>query len=348
MDKTKKINIVVPAAGLSSRFPGMKPKYLLYDYEHTLMLRKALAPYFNYSITIGILKEHDEKYYASDFIRHEFGDNIEIIVLDNMTDGPADTVYQILKKSKTIDLDSQILIKDCDSFFEHEITDGNYVCIANLHDYKTLNNPSSKSFIISNDQGIISSINEKTVVSEKFCVGGYKFESAKLYIEIFETIQITKEVYVSDVIQKCLFKKQIILEKQVNNYVDVGTASEWFKYNDKPVIFCDIDGTIIKAQGRVGKNNYQDVPTPLENNVNLLLKLQKNGSQIIFTTSRTSDVDDHTKKILDNLGFKNYTLISGLPNSKRILINDFNKANPYPRAIAINIQRDTDELDNYL
>jgi hypothetical protein len=41
-------------------------------------------------------------------------------------------------------------------------------------------------------------------------------------------------------------------------------------------------------------------------------------------------------------------LIIGLQNSRRILINDFNKANPYPRAFAINIHRDKDELGDFL
>lgn len=38
----------------------------------------------------------------------------------------------------------------------------------------------------------------------------------------------------------------------------------------------------------------------------------------------------------------------GLKNCKRILINDYNEANPYPRAIAINIKRDEDNIKDYL
>jgi len=37
-----------------------------------------------------------------------------------------------------------------------------------------------------------------------------------------------------------------------------------------------------------------------------------------------------------------------LQNAKRILINDFNVANPFPRAEAINIERNSDTLDFYL
>ena len=52
--------------------------------------------------------------------------------------------------------------------------------------------------------------------------------------------------------------------------------------------------------------------------------------------------------MLKNLGFKDYQLISGLNNSARVLINDFNQFNPYPRAIAINIERNTEQLTNFL
>mgnify|MGYP003675033930 CR=1 FL=1 len=48
------------------------------------------------------------------------------------------------------------------------------------------------------------------------------------------------------------------------------------------------------------------------------------------------------------LGFVEYTLLMNLPNTKRILINDYNNANPYPRAQAINLKRDSDNLTDFL
>lgn len=342
-----KVNIIVPAAGLSSRFPDMKPKYLLYDFDHKLMLQRALTPYANYNIVIGILREHDEKYHASKFIKHEFGDSVQIVILDTLTKGPADTVYQIIKKSN-IDLTDGILVKDCDNFFDHTISDGNYVCVSNISEHEILKKLAAKSFIIYNDQDIVTDIIEKKVVSDTFCVGGYKFERAALFVEMFEKIRSTKEVFVSDVIQQCMINHHVFTKKSVTNYVDVGTAEDWFEYNDKPVIFCDIDGTLIINQSRVGTNSYLDDAVPLQNNVNRLLKLQEDGSQFIFTTARPKSFTDQTKKLLDTLGFVNYDLLMGLQNSKRILINDFNKSNPYPRAIAINIKRDSDNLSDFI
>jgi len=68
----------------------------------------------------------------------------------------------------------------------------------------------------------------------------------------------------------------------------------------------------------------------------------------VFTTARDESTDYFTRNTLDNLGFKNYRLLSGLPNADRLLINDYAKTNPFPRAVAINLNRDTDDLENFL
>jgi len=189
---------------------------------------------------------------------------------------------------------------------------------------------------------------EKEVVSDTFCVGGYKFSSAMMFKKEFESLTSDRELFVSDVIGRCISDLQMFTEKLVTNYVDVGTAQDWFEHNDKPVIFCDIDGTIIKAQGRVGENSYDKEVVPLVNNIKRLLELQANGAQFIFTTARENDQTSKTREVLYSLGFKSFNLLCGLQNSKRILINDYNNANPYPRAEAINLKRDSDNLTDFL
>ena len=75
----------------------------------------------------------------------------------------------------------------------------------------------------------------------------------------------------------------------VTNYVDVGTAEDWFEYNDRPVIFCDIDGTLIKAQP---KAMYHEAPEALEENVKTLLKYQDKGSQFALPDWSTKQAQD--------------------------------------------------------
>ena len=87
---------------------------------------------------------------------------------------------------------------------------------------------------------------------------------------------------------------------------------------------------------------------PLANNLQKIKDMADNGCLIIFTTARPKNLYDNIYQMLKNLGFKDFQLIAGLPNTKRILINDYNEANPFPRAIAVNIKRDTDNLKDYL
>jgi bifunctional N-acetylglucosamine-1-phosphate-uridyltransferase/glucosamine-1-phosphate-acetyltransferase GlmU-like protein len=206
------MEIIVPAAGLSTRFPNMRPKFILTDFSGKSMLERAIEPFLGkYKITVGILQEHDVEFGIRDCFKSQFGNNVNLVVLKQRTNGPADTVYQIIKQSNIFG-NQEILVKDCDSFFDHAVTSGNYVCISKISEHEVLKRLSAKSFIVSNDQGIITNIIEKQVVSDKFCVGGYKFESAKLFCDVFEKLKNKNigEIFVSHVIEDCLYNNIII------------------------------------------------------------------------------------------------------------------------------------------
>lgn len=345
------MEVIVPAAGLSTRFPNVKPKYLHFGYDNKMMLVKAVEPYIGkYNITVVILKEHVEKYNAYDFVKNELPE-ATIVVVDEPTRGPAETVVVALENILLMrdDIDFQFLVKDCDSFFNHIPMDTNYVCVSNIASHETLNKLASKSFVKYNDQNIITDIIEKQVVSDSFCVGGYKFGSAEHYMRTYDKLKNrTGELFVSHIIQDMLENGKLFNKVEVTNYTDVGTADDWHRYNDMPVIFCDVDGTLIKAQSRYGKYTYNDEPIVLEENVKRIREYHEKGCQIIFTTARPSEYHEQTTAMLRKLGFDNIALISGLYNARRVLINDYNTSNPYPRAEAINIYRDHDNLKDFL
>lgn len=223
-----RMKIIMPAAGLSTRFPNMKPKYSLTDSLGKMMVENALSPYLGkYPIILGLLQENEIKFPVCEYIKDTYGDQISIVMLKERTKGPADTVYQILKAANTND--TEILIKDCDSFFNHEYQTGNYICVSDIKDHKVLRRLSEKSFVVLNNQGIVSDIIEKEVISNKFCVGGYKFESSDKFVSVFEqlTNQNIKEIFVSHIIQQCLNTGVLFKESTVQQYHDVGTANEW-------------------------------------------------------------------------------------------------------------------------
>lgn len=347
------MEVIVPAAGLSTRFPNVKPKYLHFGYDNKMMLVKAVEPYIGkHDITVVILQEHVEKYNALEFVRNELPEAF-VVVVDKPTSGPAETVKialgDIMLAKDEEYKDFSFLVKDCDSFFDHEPLPTNYVCVSNISSHETLNKLASKSFVKYNDQNIITDIIEKQVVSDSFCVGGYKFGSAEHYLRTYKKLKSRDgELFVSHIIQDMLESGTLFNKVEVTQYVDVGTAADWHKYNDMPVLFCDIDGTLIKAQSRYGKYTYNDLPVVLEENVKRIREYHDKGCQIFFTTARPHTYREQTDKLIRGLGFTNFQLITNLHNARRVLINDYNSSNPYPRAEAINIYRDHDNLKDFL
>lgn len=336
------MEIIVPAAGLSTRFPGTRPKYLLYDYSGELMLKRALAPFLGkFNITIGILHQHAIQYDAVKIIDREIG-NVKIVILNEPTKGPAETVYKILERFED---DVEFLVKDCDNFFNIEYATGNIVYSSNIKYHETLRKLSSKSFVTLNSQGVILDIVEKEIVSNHFCIGAYKFDSSKAYKNAYENISenISKEIYVSHVISYLINNNHVFINHDVEEFVDVGTLEDWNKHNYKPTIFCDIDGTLVKSMHRPYDGEYE----VLEKNYKVIKSEYDRGCQIIFTTARPLSAQEVTMMMLRQLGFtNNCKLIMDLHNAPRILINDYHATNRYPSAISYNVKRDGDDLSD--
>lgn len=332
------MEIIMPCAGLSTRFPNMRPKYLLSDYSSRLMIESAVKNYIGkYRVTIAVLREHDEKFEAVIKLRKAFGDQVDICIIDEPTRGPADTVYQTIKASARIDENTPILIKDCDGFYDADVLDGNRIYYSRLSTNPDIRNAGAKSYIRTNNQDNVTAIVEKSIASDMFCVGGYQFASARNFVDAFESLRdTTHEIFVSDIIDTMInTSHDVFTASEVSNFIDVGTADEWFKYNDKPTYFCDIDGTIVKS-----KTIYDDQYEPIEQNVKTLLKELHRGCKIVFCTARPSQYEGVTRSMLDNLGFVGCDLIVGIHHSRRVLINDYARTNPFPSAVAINIKRD--------
>jgi hypothetical protein len=344
------MEIIILAAGRSLRYSEERPKYTLYDYKGHMMLETIIKKYIkNYVVNIVLSAENEKKFSIKNILKKNYPNKkLKIIILKKSTNGPAASAFQALKKIN-FKSDKEILIRDCDSFFDHKNLPGNYVCCFNVIDYmKTQNgNIKNKSYLKLNKFNNISQIVEKKIISNIFSIGGYKFRSHKIYMKFFKNLKniVNREIYISDVIQAAIIDGEIFNSNFASNFLDLGTIQEWNEYNNKPVIFCDIDGTIIKSQK---KNEYTVKSSPLNDNVIAINRMINKGSQIIFVTSRAKKNKNITTKMLRKIGFKKFELICGLNNSSRILINDFNKLNPYPRAIAINIERNSPQLNNYL
>ena len=49
----------------------------------------------------------------------------------------------------------------------------------------------------------------------------------------------------------------------------------------------------------------------------------------------------------NNCNIRTHNIIMGLPHSQRVLVNDFADSNPFPSCVAINIPRNSENLEKY-
>lgn len=348
--------LIVPCAGKSNRFPGMKPKWMLTHPDGELMIQKALSglnlDVFD-RVIITIVKPHCEKYDADIILEQLFKENnkFEICILDDFTKSASETVYLTLEKMK---VHGQFVVKDSDNCVFCTIPNNpkNVVVGYDLHDHPEISNIPGKSFLIVNEQNIIQDIIEKKVVSNIICLGVYIFEDVevfkKAYLELEEK-SVQGERFISHIISYILAKRTCVFEAiMATDYNDWGTLVEWNEVQKAyRTYFIDVDGIILENSGRYGLTNWSNNRSFLISNIEEIKKLQNNGAQIVITTSRPEEYRKDLEKLLFGVGLKPYAMLMGLNHSARVLINDFAPTNPYPSSIAISLPRNS-EIKEYL
>jgi hypothetical protein len=348
-----KPTIIVPCAGLSSRFANMRPKWMLACPDGRLMLDMALdslRPFDQERIVVGILAEHDERYQAREGIRRTFGDRVEVLIIDKPTKGPADTVRQIIRKAG---IEGPIFVKDSDSWFKMgRPAGGNIVCTADLRANLAITNVAAKSFVVANEHGIIDMLVEKNVVSNLISCGGYGFESAQAFLANYDAVEALAEhteVFISHIISYAIRAGAIFENGTVTEYVDVGTLVEWTAFRDtQRTLFVDIDGVVLKNRGQHFPPYWGENEEAITPNVDALLRLAAQGAQIVFVTSRPEAQRQALETTLSGLGLRWHALVLGCHHATRVIVNDFAPTNPYPACMAINLPRNADNLADFL
>ena len=119
------MNIIFPIAGRGSRFlqeseknpEYTKPKPLI-DIAGHLMIEWAVASLpkrSNDKLIFLVLKEHIDKAQIDEVLKKKFGVDIKIIVVDEVTQGPACTV---LLAKEYINNDEPLLIANSDNYID--------------------------------------------------------------------------------------------------------------------------------------------------------------------------------------------------------------------------------------
>jgi hypothetical protein len=346
--------IVLPIAGRSSRFPGLRPKWMLTAPTGELMLEKSLATvkdWRNHRVVVGALAEHLEGLQGREALRRAFGDTIEIVSFDEQTSGPADTVSQIISGAG---IEGPVFVKDCDSWFEpSESVFADCVCFADLRSIKgEVRNIAAKSFLHLNENALLLGLVEKSVSSNYISVGGYGFHDARIFTEAYERL-ITRghegEPFVSHVILDAMVHGAVFKGIESAGYVDVGTLEAWNQYRRNMGLYLvDLDGVVLRNAGQYTTPNWEDPDVELPANVEALRKLIAKGAQIVFVTARPERYRKKTEQFLAGLGLTWHAAVFGVNHATRHIVNDYAGSNPYPSAVAINVFRNDDKLDAML
>ena len=349
--------LIIPCGGKSSRFPGLKPKWMLTHPDGMLMIQKSISGLLKQNsyerIVVTFLEQHIANFDALNILEQALADlrpKVEFCVLPSPTKSQSETVYQTILK---MNIQGEFVVKDSDNYVEVKLDcfHRNFIGSVNLLQNHDVSNVASKSFVIANDQNIIQSIVEKEVVSNDICVGVYGFSDVNLFKQAY--LMLTKfltsgELYVSHIVAQLINEGQIFQKLEVHNYKDWGTLNEWRKEQEKfKTIFVDFDGVLIKNSGKYGKLNWDNNSQLNKKNCELLQKLQQQGAQIIITTARPWSYEGIVRSLLSEVGIIPYSILMGLNQSQRVIINDFANTNPYPSCIAISIPRDGN-LTDYL
>lgn len=296
------------------------------------------------------LQEHEEEHGFLKGFREELKDaclssKAVLTALDQPTVDQPETILQVIAHHR---ITGPILIKDSDNYFSCHVNGENGVCFGNLNDCGLIK-PGNKSYVELSPDGHIINIVEKQVVSANFCVGGYAFQEATDFVAACESLPISENRYISNIIYQMILQGSVFKAIPTEDYRDWGTIEDWGRYQRTyATLFVDLDGTLFRNSS-AHFPPYIGNTEPLSENLSIVRQLQESGKfEIIITTSRPERFREVTEMQLKEHGIFPKQIVMGLQHSKRIIVNDYSKTNPYKSCDAINLRRDSNELKEIL
>lgn len=301
-------------------------------------------------IVAAIRAEHEAKYDATALLKRVFGSRIDVLVLEQDTRGPADTVAQMIRRAG---ISGAIAIKDADSFFEPAtLPQTSFVALSDVRSSPQMTNVGAKSFAVINENNLIVEMVEKSLSSNFVSVGLYGFADASLFLDNFAAVArdpAIAEVFVSHVLNRAIADGMIATPLCVSGLIDVGTLDDWRRHvRPRGSIVTDLDGVVFENHSRYFAPFWEDEDVPIAHNVEALRGWQEQGAQLIFMTARPDEYRAKTERALAELGLKPHALIMDCRHGRRFLVNDHAPSNPYPSAVAISMERNSASLSDYM
>jgi len=228
-----KMNILIPMAGAGKRFADagyVFPKPLI-EIDNKPMIQWVIESLnFNANYIFIIQKEHQEKYNIKSVLRI-LQPNCKIIELDHITEGAACTT---LLAKEFINNSDPLIIANSDQYiiwnsskalydFNSKNLDGAILTFEAIHP--------KWSYAKCDDEGFVTEVAEKKVISKNATVGVYYWKHGSDYVQSAESmikknIRVNNEFYVCPVYNEFLLKNKKVKIHNVDKMSGLGTPED--------------------------------------------------------------------------------------------------------------------------
>ncbi len=285
------MNIIIPIGGIGQRFKDEgydMPKPLINVLGKPMIYRviSNLEIDYNKDKIHIVYNNHLKEFNFETLIKFWFPHiNISFTSLDYLTKGAAETVLKGLETFTEEELNDNILLLDCDTFYsENIIKHYKQSDIKNVIFYfnDTNSNPIF-SYIKLEDNKVIE-IKEKIKISDNANTGAYGFESGnELKQYCSEILDLDQELYTSCVYDEMIKDGKTIHGYEIKNFHCVGTPLQLKVYCNKNKnkannlrICFDLDNTLVTHP--VISGDYTSV-LPIQRNIDFLKFLKQLGQR---------------------------------------------------------------------
>lgn len=292
-----KSKLVIPAAGLSSRYSGV-PKFLQRHPTGHLMVEKAVLSMGKQLLSefdeiIVITRQDvllDEKINAEEMslqLEREFGLPTRFHLLNFQTRSMVETIVAFIEEQVE---DSSFVIRDSDNFVEPSPLPSpigsNFLVFADLKKFTDIS-AANKGFVEVDSFGGVIGLVEKEIIGSLIYVGMAGFDSYSRFLYAARVLgDFPPEKYVTDVIRTLVSEGVAFRAVECQLFRDWGTAKEWSReVNSHRQFICDLEGFLASAPNLPRLNTRDLSPTGNLERLRIRLDSFDDAEAIIMTSA---------------------------------------------------------------
>lgn len=234
-----KLNIVIPMAGMGTRFfnAGYKLPKPLIEVNGKPMIQIVVENLNIKANYIFIVQKSHYDNYNLNYLLNLIAPNCKIIKIEGITEGAACTT---LLAKEFVDSENPLMIVNSDQYIEWNSSDFLYQMINKNSDAGIVTFPSSESkwsYAKTDTDGYVTEVAEKNPISNKATVGIYYWKNGSCYVRnaekmISENIRVNNEFYVCPVFNQAIkeSKKVICFDISKDDMHGLGTPEDLEKF----------------------------------------------------------------------------------------------------------------------